>query len=83
MTLSAIPDTDWRDVADRLAAEYSDVPSGSVIRCVARAVHRARLDGLPPELVAGAGEAIARQMLALRRRSQATRVVPAPRRPVA
>jgi hypothetical protein len=81
VTLTAIPDTDWRDVADRLAAEFSDIPSGSVLRCVARAVHRARMDGLPPELVAGAGEAIARQMLALRRRSQASGVVPVPRRP--
>jgi len=76
----AIPDADWRDVADRLAAEFSDVPSGSVLRCVARSVHRARLDGLPPELVVGAGEAIARQLLLLRRRTQAVRV-PGPRRP--
>ena len=80
MTLTAIPDADWRDVADRLAAEFSDVPSGSVLRCVARSVHRARLDGLPPELVVGAGEAIARQLLLLRRRTQAVRV-PMPRRP--
>ena len=72
-------DAQLREVADRLAAEVSDVPDPSVLRCLARAVHRARLDGIPDEQIPSAGERIARQLLIRRHRPM---VVPYPRRPV-
>jgi hypothetical protein len=74
-----LSDAQLREVADRLAAEFSDVPGGSVLRCLARAVHRARLDGLPDDQIPSAGERIARQLLILRHRPM---VVPYPRRPI-
>ena len=74
-----LSDAQLREVADRLAAEFSDVPDTSVLRCLARAVHRARLDGIPDEQIPSAGERIARQLLILRHRPM---VVPYPRRPV-
>ncbi len=68
-----------REVAERLSAEFADVPQSSVLRCLALAVHRARVDGLPSDQLASAGERIARQLLILRHRPM---VVPYPRRPV-
>jgi hypothetical protein len=59
-------DEELRAAADRLTAEFSDTPAGSVLRCFSRAVHAARLDHIPPEQLPAAGEAIARQMLLLR-----------------
>ena len=74
-----LSDAQLREVADRLAAEFSDVPEASVLRCLARAVHRARLDGIPDEQIPSAGERIARQLIILRHRPM---VVPHPRRPI-
>ncbi|MET1060384.1 MAG: hypothetical protein ABWX84_12340 [Nocardioides sp.] len=74
-----LSDAQLREVAERLAAEFSDVPESSVLRCLARAVHHARLDGLPDDQIPAAGEKIARQLLILRHRPM---VVPHPRRPI-
>ena len=74
-----LSDTQLREVADRLAEELAGVPESSVLRCLARAVHRARVDGLPEDQLPSAGERIARQLLILRHRPM---VVPHPRRPV-
>jgi len=74
-----LSDTQLREVADRLAVEFADVPESAVLRCLARAVHRARVDGLPEDQLPPAGERIARQLLILRHRPM---VVPHPRRPV-
>jgi hypothetical protein len=73
-----LSDEPLRAVADRLAAEFADVPRASVLRCLARAVHRARLDRIPADQLPSAGERIARQLLILRHRPM---VVPYPRRP--
>jgi hypothetical protein len=77
-----VSEQELREAAGRLAAEFADVPSGSVLRCLARGVQRARLDRLPREQLVPAGESIARQLLLLRRRGQASTVIPQPRRPV-
>ena len=54
-----LSDAELRDVAERLTAEFADVPQSSVLRCLARAVHRARVDGLPADQLPSAGERIA------------------------
>ena len=74
-----LSDAQLREVADRLATEFADVPETSVLRCLARAVHRARRDGLPDDQIPSAGERIARQLLILWHRPM---VVPHPRRPI-
>jgi hypothetical protein len=74
-----LSDAQLRQVADRLLVEFADVPESSVMRCLARAVHRARLDEIPDDQIPSAGERIARQLIILRHRPM---VVPYPRRPI-
>lgn len=74
-----LSDPELREVAARLSVEFADASQSSVLRCLARAVHRARLDGLPADQLPSAGERIARQLLILRHRPM---VVPHPRSPV-
>jgi len=53
-------------LAEELTAEYVDIPAGSVLRCLARAVRHARLWGCPPEHLDTTAAATARWMLAER-----------------
>lgn len=50
------------DVAQVLAQSY-DLPTGSVLRCLSRAAHRARLAGCPPDALPQRAETSARRML--------------------
>jgi hypothetical protein len=50
----------------RMVGEYPELPAGSVMRCVARAVLRATMAGTPQPLVAGEAEHAARLALARR-----------------
>lgn len=54
---------DISEVADRLACEYDTIPRGSVLRCVSRAVRRARAEGCPLDRLAERAEKDARAML--------------------
>jgi hypothetical protein len=54
---------DISGVADRLASEYVGIPRGSILRCVSRAVRRARSEGCPLDRLAEAAEKNARAML--------------------
>jgi hypothetical protein len=51
-------------VGDRLRAENPDIPGGSVLRCLSRAVRRLRLVGCPVDRLPDAAEELAREMLA-------------------
>jgi hypothetical protein len=55
--------TQLLDVADRLVEDFAEVPAGSVLRCLARAVQMARASGSPPEDLGTRAEEMARQML--------------------
>jgi hypothetical protein len=48
----------------RLVEEYSELPAGSVMRCVARAVRRALMTSTPPEQIPTWAERTARLALA-------------------
>lgn len=50
------------DVAQTLAQSY-DLPTGSVLRCLSRAAHRARLAGCPPDALPQRAETAARRTL--------------------
>ncbi|HET6667827.1 MAG TPA: hypothetical protein VFG98_11165 [Intrasporangium sp.] len=50
-------------VGARLREEYSDMPGGSVLRCLSRAVRRLRLVGCPVDRLPEAAEELARTML--------------------
>lgn len=53
-------------VAERLALEYGEEPTGSVLRCYARAVRDAHRQGTPLEALPGESERLARIRLAWR-----------------
>jgi hypothetical protein len=50
-------------VGDRLRAEYPDIPGGSVLRCLSRAIRRLRLVGCPVDRLPVAAEELTREML--------------------
>lgn len=52
--------------AEALAAEYVDLPAGSVIRCFARAVGHARRSGCGLNALPDAAESRARDLLSAR-----------------
>ncbi len=54
------------NAAEALAAEFSHLPAGTVIRCFARAVREARAAGVPPSILAKEAEQLARVLLELR-----------------
>lgn len=54
------------DIADRLVVEYDDVATGSVLRCLSRAVCAARGKTSDPDQVPALAELLAREMLARR-----------------
>lgn len=56
-------DLELLEVADRLVAEFPEVPTGSVLRCLSRAVHLSRALGRPPSALAHEAEDLARRML--------------------
>ena len=55
--------TQLLEVADRLVEDFAEVPAGSVLRCLARAVQMARASGSPAEDLDTRAEETARQML--------------------
>ena len=55
--------TELLEVADRLVEDFAEVPAGSVLRCLATAVHMARGAGSPPEDLGTRAEELARRML--------------------
>ena len=55
--------TELLDVADRLVEEFAEVPAGSVLRCLATAVHMARGAGASPEDLGTRAEELARRIL--------------------
>lgn len=55
------------DIADRLVADYDDIATGSVLRCLSRAVCAARAKTADPDEVPALAELLAREMLARRR----------------
>jgi hypothetical protein len=57
---------DLVDLMVRMTEEYPELPAGSVMRCVARAVLRARMTGTPHEHVGVEAERTARLVLAER-----------------
>jgi hypothetical protein len=71
-TSAAGVDQDLLETAWRLAEEYGDVPTGSVLRCFARAVRRARGCGVALVDLPAAADRIARFQLDARRLSDAT-----------
>lgn len=71
-TAVADVDRDLLETAWRLAEEYGDVPTGSVLRSFARAVRRARACGVAVVDLAAAAEQIARVQLNGRRLHQST-----------
>lgn len=77
-TAAADVDRALMETAWRLAEEYGDVPTGSVLRCFARAVRRARGCGVALADLPAASERIARAQL--RARQLHHRPVPAPGR---
>jgi hypothetical protein len=54
------------DAANRLTAEFGEMPPGSVLRCLSRAVFVARRDHVPAAQLASVGESRARHTLGLR-----------------
>lgn len=50
----------------RLVGDYPEVPAGSVMRCVARAVRRAVLVSAPPEQIPTRAESAVREAMARR-----------------
>ena len=62
--------------ADRLTKEFVELPPGSVLRCLSRAVYASRRAHVAPEQLAGVSENLARHMLRLRGGT----VLPRPRR---
>jgi hypothetical protein len=54
------------DAADRLIAEFDELPSGSVLRCLSRANVVVRRAGTPVDFVPEAAERTARQLLSVR-----------------
>lgn len=79
VTTSTIEDQKLVDLGLRLIAEYIDVPAGSVLRCLARAVVNARSWGCPSEHLVTTAEASTRWLLA--RRVDPTTARTARRRP--
>ena len=61
----SLADTQLLGVADRLVAEFAELPTGSVLRCYARAVYVARHQR--GSNVADDAERLARSWLSLRR----------------
>jgi hypothetical protein len=55
--------TELLRVADRLVEDFAEVPAGSVLRCLARAVHMVRVRGSAPEDLGTRAEELARHML--------------------
>ena len=55
--------TELLEVADRLVEDFAEVPAGSVLRCLAKAVQMAREAASPPEELGTRAEALARRML--------------------
>lgn len=54
------------EVAERLVTEYDDVATGSVLRCLSRAVTVARGKASDPDRVPALAERLAREMLTRR-----------------
>lgn len=50
----------------RLVGEYPEIPAGSVMRCLARAVRRALIEGTPAEQIPTRAEHTAHEALARR-----------------
>lgn len=75
-TSAADVDRDLLETAWRLAGEYGDVPTGSVLRCFARAVRRARACRVALADLPVVAEQIARIGLDARRQSAATATPP-------
>ena len=67
-----------RDAADRLVAERSDLPPGSVLRSFSKSVRRALLRGCPFHEVAAVAERLTQQELALRLNAEERRWRAAP-----
>ena len=65
------------EAADRLTVEFEELPPGSVLRCLSRAVYASRRAHVAPEQLAGVSENLARQMLRLRRGTVLPRQRPA------
>ncbi|MFN8195908.1 MAG: hypothetical protein U0R80_16725 [Nocardioidaceae bacterium] len=53
-------------IAEQLVTEYDDVPTGSVLRCLSRAVGAARAKACAPDEVPELAERLARDMLGRR-----------------
>lgn len=66
MTYFAAINRDLLDVAERLADEYREEPTGSVLRCYARAVRKAHRQGTPLEALPTESERLARISLGWR-----------------
>jgi hypothetical protein len=55
--------SDLLDVADRLVVDFAQVPAGTVLRCLARAVQVVRASGSTPEDLGVRAEELARDLL--------------------
>lgn len=55
--------TELLHVADGLVEDFAEVPAGSVLRCLARAVHSVRVRGCAPEDLGTRAEELVRHML--------------------
>lgn len=63
-TIVVAVDHQLLDVAERLMTEFEYLTAGSVLRCFARAVHRARRCGCPISSLPQSAEEITRRLLA-------------------
>ena len=57
------------DVAERLVRDFNHVPTGSVLRCVARAARQLRAEGVGADALPSAVEELARRRLDRRHRA--------------
>lgn len=64
---SLVASPEMMDLAERMMAEFDDLPAGSVLRSLSRAVVGARAWGCPEQYLASTAEATARCALTERR----------------
>lgn len=71
--------TELLELAERLVKEFPELPAGSVLRALSRAVRQEVLAGHDPADLPAAAESLTRRVLSMRRGPEDGSTIPGPR----